>query len=266
MGDCIAEMARLPDKSVDMIFADPPYNLQLGGDLFDPKAVGSMPSMTTGTSSTASPPTTISPANGSPRRAASSRTNGTIWVIGSYHNIFRVGTLLQDAEFWILNDVIWRKANPMPNFRGTRFTNAHETLIWCAKDEKARYTFNYRAMKALNDDLQMRLTGSCRSAVDRSGRRTKMASRRIRRRSRKRCSTASCSLARSRAMSCSIHSSAPGRARARRLGRRWIGIEREPSYVQVAKQRIASTLPLDESAMQVVPDKRSARASPSACS
>ena len=84
------------------------------------------------------------------------KDDGTIWVIGSYHNIFRVGSLLQDADFWILNDVIWRKSNPMPNFRGTRFTNAHETLIWCAKDEKARYTFNYRAMKALNDDLQMR--------------------------------------------------------------------------------------------------------------
>ena len=115
-----------------------------------------MRSTTNGTSSTASPPMTISPATGSTQARRILKDDGTIWVIGSYHNIYRVGALLQDADFWILNDIVWRKTNPMPNFRGTRFTNAHETLIWCAKDEKARYTFNYRAMKALNDDLQMR--------------------------------------------------------------------------------------------------------------
>src|SRR3954452_20055633 len=155
-GDCIAEMARLPDKSVDMIFADPPYNLQLGGDLFRPEggrvdAVDDewdkFESLTTYDDFTRE---WLEQA----RRIL--KDNGTIWVIGSYHNIYRVGALLQDADFWILNDIVWRKTNPMPNFRGTRFTNAHETLIWCAKDEKARYTFNYRAMKALNDDLQMR--------------------------------------------------------------------------------------------------------------
>ena len=156
MGDCIAEMARLPDKSVDMIFADPPYNLQLGGDLFRPEggrvdAVDDewdkFDSLTTYDNFTRD---WLEQA----RRIL--KDDGTIWVIGSYHNIYRVGSLIQDAEFWILNDIVWRKTNPMPNFRGTRFTNAHETLLWCAKDEKARYTFNYRAMKALNDDLQMR--------------------------------------------------------------------------------------------------------------
>ena len=149
-------MARLPDKSVDMIFADPPYNLQLGGDLFRPEggrvdAVDDdwdkFDSLTTYDNFTRD---WLEQA----RRVL--KDDGTIWVIGSYHNIYRVGALLQDADFWILNDIVWRKTNPMPNFRGTRFTNAHETLIWCAKDEKARYTFNYRAMKALNDDLQMR--------------------------------------------------------------------------------------------------------------
>ena len=156
MGDCIAEMARLPDKSVDMIFADPPYNLQLGGDLFRPEGgrVDAVDDDWDKFDSLAVYDDFTREWLAEARRIL--KDNGTIWVIGSYHNIFRVGALLQDAEFWILNDVIWRKSNPMPNFRGTRFTNAHETLIWCAKDEKARYTFNYRAMKALNDDLQMR--------------------------------------------------------------------------------------------------------------
>ena len=116
-----------------------------------------MRATTNGTSSTASRPTTISPASGSHEARRILKDDGTIWVIGSYHNIYRVGSLLQDADFWILNDIVWRKSNPMPNFRGTRFTNAHETLLWCAKDGKAKYTFNYHAMKALNDDLQMRI-------------------------------------------------------------------------------------------------------------
>src|SRR5439155_1324615 len=155
-GDCVAEMARLPDKSVDMIFADPPYNLQLGGDLFRPEGsrVDAVDDDWDKFDSLAVYDDFTRDWLAEARRIL--KDDGTIWVIGSYHNIYRVGALLQDAEFWILNDVVWRKTNPMPNFRGTRFTNAHETLIWCAKDERARYTFNYRAMKALNDDLQMR--------------------------------------------------------------------------------------------------------------
>ena len=155
-GDCIAEMARLPDKSVDMIFADPPYNLQLQGDLFRPEG-GRVDAVDDDWDKFESLQTYDDFTRewlAEARRIL--KDDGTIWVIGSYHNIYRVGSLLQDADFWILNDIVWRKANPMPNFRGTRFTNAHETLIWCAKDGKAKYTFNYRAMKALNDDLQMR--------------------------------------------------------------------------------------------------------------
>ena len=155
-GDCIAEMAKLPDGCIDMIFADPPYNLQLGGDLFRPEGgrvdavdndwdkfdtLGAYDRFTKAWLAQA-------------RRIL--KPNGTIWVIGSYHNIFRVGTALQDEGFWILNDIIWRKANPMPNFKGTRFTNAHETLIWASQGEDAKYTFNYKAMKTLNDELQMR--------------------------------------------------------------------------------------------------------------
>src|SRR3954462_11194329 len=155
-GDCVAEMAQLPDKSVDMIFADPPYNLQLGGDLFRPEGgrVDAVDDAWDKFDSLAAYDEFTRAWLAEARRIL--KDDGTIWVIGSYHNIFRVGSLLQDADFWILNDIVWRKTNPMPNFRGTRFTNAHETMLWCAKDERARYTFNYRAMKALNDDLQMR--------------------------------------------------------------------------------------------------------------
>ena len=260
MGDCIAEMARLPDKSVDMIFADPPYNLQLGGDLFRPEGgrVDAVDDEWDKFDSLAAYDVFTREWLAEARRIL--KDNGTIWVIGSYHNIFRVGALLQDAEFWILNDVIWRKANPMPNFRGTRFTNAHETLIWCAKDEKARYTFNYRAMKALNDDLQMRsdwvlpICSGQERAKDEDGVKAHPTQKpeallyRI---------LLACTKPGDVVLDPFFGTGTTG-AVARRLGRRWIGIEREPSYVQVAKQRIASTLPLDESAMQVVPDKRSA--------
>jgi modification methylase len=143
-------------RSVDPVFADPPYNLQLGGDLNRPDGSHVDAVTDTGTSSTALRSTTSSPANGSSEARRVLKPDGALWVIGSYHNIFRVGALMQDLGFWILNDVVWRKSNPMPNFRGTRFTNAHETLIWASMGEKARYHFNYRAMKTLNDELQMR--------------------------------------------------------------------------------------------------------------
>jgi modification methylase len=257
-GDCVAEMARLPDKSVDMIFADPPYNLQLGGDLFRPEGSrvdavddewDKFESLTTYDNFTRE---WLEQA----RRIL--KDNGTIWVIGSYHNIYRVGALLQDADFWILNDIVWRKTNPMPNFRGTRFTNAHETLIWCAKDEKARYTFNYRAMKALNDDLQMRsdwllpiCSGGERVKGEDGGKahptqKPEALLYRI---------LLACTKPGDVVLDPFFGTGTTG-AVARRLGRRWIGIERETSYVKVARERIDSTLPLDESAMQTVQDKR----------
>ena len=158
-----------------MIFADPPYNLQLGGDLFRPEGgkVDACDDDWDKFDSLAAYDDFTRDWLAEARRIL--KDDGTIWVIGSYHNIYRVGALLQDADFWILNDIVWRKSNPMPNFRGTRFTNAHETLLWCAKDEKARYTFNYRAMKALNDDLQMR---SRLGAADLLGRRAGQGRRR----------------------------------------------------------------------------------------
>jgi DNA modification methylase len=154
--DCVDAMASLPTGSVDMIFADPPYNLQLGGELFRPEGSrvdavdDDWDKFDTFESYDRFTRAWLTEA----RRIL--KPDGTLWVIGSYHNIFRCGAALQDLGYWILNDIVWRKSNPMPNFRGTRFTNAHETLIWASRSEDSRYTFNYRAMKALNDELQMR--------------------------------------------------------------------------------------------------------------
>ena len=259
-GDCIAQMATLPDKSVDMIFADPPYNLQLGGDLFRPEGgrVDAVDDDWDKFDSLAVYDDFTRRWLAEARRVL--KDSGTIWVIGSYHNIFRVGALLQDADFWILNDIVWRKSNPMPNFRGTRFTNAHETLIWCAKDEKARYTFNYRAMKALNDDLQMRsdwvlpiCSGGERVKGDDGAKahptqKPEALLYRI---------LLACTKPGDVVLDPFFGTGTTG-AVARRLGRKWIGIEREPAYVKVANARIAATLPLDESAMTVMADKRSA--------
>ncbi len=258
-GDCIAEMAKLPDKCVDMIFADPPYNLQLGGDLIRPEGgkVDACDDDWDKFDSLAVYDDFTREWLEQARRIL--KDDGTIWVIGSYHNIYRVGSLLQDADFWILNDIVWRKANPMPNFRGTRFTNAHETLLWCAKDEKARYTFNYRAMKALNDDLQMRsdwvlpICSGAERCKDDAGDKAHPTQKpesllyRI---------LLACTKPGDLVLDPFFGTGTTG-AVARRLGRKWIGIERETAYVKVAKARIASTLPLDESAMLTVPDKRS---------
>jgi modification methylase len=258
-GDCVAEMARLPDKSVDMIFADPPYNLQLGGDLFRPEGgkVDACDDHWDKFDSLATYDDFTREWLAEARRIL--KDDGTIWVIGSYHNIYRVGSLLQDADFWILNDIVWRKANPMPNFRGTRFTNAHETLIWCAKDEKARYTFNYRAMKALNDDLQMRsdwvlpICSGGERVKDDTGEKAHPTQKpeallyRI---------LLACTQPGDVVLDPFFGTGTTG-AVARRLGRKWIGIEREHSYVKVARERIEATLPLDESAMTVMADKRS---------
>jgi modification methylase len=259
-GDCIAEMADLPDNSVDMIFADPPYNLQLGGDLFRPEGgrVDAVDDDWDKFESLATYDEFSRAWLGEARRIL--KDDGTIWVIGSYHNIYRIGALLQDAGYWILNDIVWRKTNPMPNFRGTRFTNAHETLIWCAKDENARYTFNYRAMKALNDDLQMRsdwVLPICGGAEREKGEDGAKAHPTQKPESLLYRILLACTKPGDVVLDPFFGTGTTG-AVARRLGRRWIGIEREAAYVEVARARIASTLPLDESAMQTVPDKRSA--------
>ena len=156
LGDCIPLMRMLPSASAHCVFADPPYNLQLRGELRRPDD-----SLVDGVDDDWDKFADFAAYDAFTREWLSEcrrllRKDGTIWVIGAYHNIFRLGTILQDLGFWILNDVIWRKSNPMPNFRGRRFTNAHETLIWAARERDSRYRFNYQAMKSLNDDIQMR--------------------------------------------------------------------------------------------------------------
>jgi modification methylase len=258
-GDCIEELARLPAKSVDMIFADPPYNLQLGGDLFRPEGgrVDAVDNDWDHFASFAAYDTFTRAWLTEARRVL--KDDGSLWVIGSYHNIFRVGTALQDLGYWVLNDIVWRKSNPMPNFRGTRFTNAHETLIWCAKDADARYTFNYRAMKALNDDLQMRsdwVLPICSGGERLKGLDGHKAHPTQKPESLLYRVLLACTKPGDTVLDPFFGTGTTG-AVARRLGRRWIGIEREADYVAVARERIDATLPLNESAMETVPDKRS---------
>jgi modification methylase len=258
--DCVTAMAGLPDKSVDMIFADPPYNLQLGGDLFRPEGgrVDAVDDAWDKFDSLAVYDKFTKEWLAEARRIL--KDDGTIWVIGSYHNIFRVGALLQDADYWILNDIVWRKTNPMPNFRGTRFTNAHETLIWCSKSEKARYTFNYQAMKALNDDIQMRsdwLFPICSGGEREKGDDGHKAHPTQKPEALLYRILLACTKPGDVVLDPFFGTGTTG-AVAKRLGRRWIGIERESKYVEVASRRIAASLPLDESAMTVMADKRAA--------
>ena len=258
--DCIHAMSQLPDKSIDCIFADPPYNLQLGGDLFRPDGsqVDAVDDDWDKFDSYASYDRFTQAWLAQARRIL--KSNGTIWVIGSYHNIFRVGATMQDEGFWILNDIVWRKANPMPNFKGTRFTNAHETLIWASKSEGARYTFNYDAMKMLNDELQMRSDWSfpiCSGAErlkDDDGAKAHPTQKPEALLYRVLLATTK----KGDVVLDPFFGTGTTGAVAKRLGRRWIGIEREPKYIRVARERIAAALPLDESAMTVMPSKRSA--------
>jgi modification methylase len=257
--DCIAAMARLPEGSIDMVFADPPYNLQLGGDLFRPEGglVDAVDDDWDKFETFAAYDQFTRAWLKEARRIL--KPNGTLWVIGSYHNIFRVGAALQDAGYWILNDIIWRKSNPMPNFRGTRFTNAHETLIWASRSEDSRYTFNYRAMKALNDELQMR--SDWLLPICSGGERVKDGGTKAHPTQKPE------SLLYRVMLACTnpgdvvldpFFGTGTTGAVARRLGRHWIGIERETRYVRVARERIDSTLELDESAMKTMASKRSA--------
>ncbi|PJN94240.1 modification methylase, partial [Amaricoccus sp. HAR-UPW-R2A-40] len=155
-GECLEVMARLPENSVDLIFADPPYNLQLKGELHRPdnSRVDAVDDAWDRFASFEEYDRFTRAWLAAARRLL--KPDGAIWTIGSYHNVFRLGAALQDGGFWILNDVVWRKSNPMPNFRGKRLTNAHETMIWAAKSQSSKYVFNYEAMKALNDGVQMR--------------------------------------------------------------------------------------------------------------
>ncbi|MEE4155081.1 MAG: site-specific DNA-methyltransferase [Erythrobacter sp.] len=258
-GDCIEAMRSLPSASIDCVFADPPYNLQLGGDLNRPDGSGvdAVTDHWDQFESFKAYDEFTRAWLGEARRIL--KPDGSLWVIGSYHNIYRVGAALQDLGFWILNDIIWRKTNPMPNFKGTRFTNAHETLIWASMGEKARYHFNYRAMKTLNDELQMRsdwVLPICSGAE------------RLKENGRKAHPTQKPEALLYRVLLATTEKgdvvldpffgTGTTGAVAKRLGREWIGCEREDFYREVATKRIAKELPLDESALQTMQSKKTA--------
>ncbi len=258
-GDCIAALDKLPSASVDVIFADPPYNLQLDGDLHRPdqSKVDAVDDHWDQFESFEAYDAFSRAWLLAARRVL--KPNGTIWVIGSYHNIFRVGAKMQDLGFWILNDVVWRKTNPMPNFRGRRFQNAHETLIWASRDQKGKnYTFNYEAMKASNEDVQMR--SDWLFPICTGGERLKDED------GNKLHPTQKPEALLARIM---LASTKPGDvvldpffgsgttgAVAKRLGRHFVGIEREQSYIDAAQERIAAVRTLDGPELTVLTGKR----------
>jgi modification methylase len=260
-GEAIEMMGHLPDGSIDLIFADPPYNLQLSGELRRPnhsrvdgveEEWDRFGDPGSGAGASFAEYDRFSRAwLDAARRVL--KPDGALWVIGTYHNIFRVGALLQDLGFWILNDIVWRKTNPMPNFRGRRFTNAHETLIWCAKSQGARPTFNYDAMKALNDDLQMRsdwLLPVC------------TGTERLKRDGRKLHPTQKPEALLHRIL---LATTRPGEivldpfagtgtaaAVARRLGRYYIAIERDPDYAAAARERLRAVAAAPDDAVALL--------------
>ncbi len=258
-GDCVAALEALPDHSVDAIFADPPYNLQLGGALTRPdqSVVDAVDDEWDQFASFDAYDAFTRAWLLACRRVL--KPNGTIWVIGSYHNIFRVGATLQNLNFWILNDVIWRKTNPMPNFKGRRFQNAHETLIWASRDPKAKsYTFNYDAMKAANDDVQMRsdwLFPICSGHERLKG----DDGRKVHPTQKPEALLARIIMASTKPGDVVLDpffGSGTTGAVAKRLGRHFVGIEREESYIEAAAARIAAVEPLGKAELTVMTGKK----------
>src|SRR5436190_3126833 len=252
VGDCVAEMARLEPGSVDLVFADPPYNLQLQGDLKRPddSKVDAVDDDWDKFSSFSAYDDFTRAWLMAARRVM--KPAATIWVIGSYHNIFRVGTILQDLGFWILNDVVWRKPNQMPDFRGRRFTNAHETMIWAARDPNAKgYTFNYEALKAGNEDVQVRSDWTL--ALCTGEERLKGADgKKLHPTQKPEALLARVILAASRPGDLVLDPfSGTGTtgAAAKRFGRQFIGIERDPAYAAAAEARFAQIEPLEEATL-----------------
>ncbi len=257
-GDCIEQMAALPTASVDLVFADPPYNLQLRGTLHRPDN-SRVDAVDADWDRFASFEAYDAFTRGWLREAQRVlKPDGAIWVIGSYHNVFRLGTALQDEGFWLLNDVIWRKSNPMPNFRGKRLTNAHETLIWAARSEKARYTFNYEALKTLNEGVQMRsdwliplCTGHER-LKDANGDKAHPTQKPEALLHRVLVATTNPG----DVVLDPFFGTGTTGAVAKRLGRDWIGIERDPEHAARAQARIDRIRPLEAAAVQVTGSKR----------
>ena len=258
-GDCVAALEALPDHSVDAIFADPPYNLQLGGTLHRPdqSLVDAVDDEWDQFASFEAYDAFTRAWLLACRRVL--KPHGTIWVIGSYHNIFRVGAMMQDLNFWLLNDIVWRKSNPMPNFKGRRFQNAHETMIWASRDAKAKsYTFNYDALKASNDDVQMRsdwlfpicsgnerLKGEDGKKVHPTQKPEALLARVI-----------MASTKPGDVVLDPFFGSGTTGAVAKRLGRNFVGIEREQDYIDAAAARIEAVEPLGKAELTVMTGKK----------
>ncbi|MGZ8410114.1 MAG: DNA-methyltransferase, partial [Hyphomicrobium sp.] len=241
VGDCIQELRKLPSESVDLVFADPPYNLQLASELLRPNntRVDGVDDEWDKFSSFAAYDQFCRAWLSECRRVL--KPDGAMWVIGSYHNVFRLGAALQDLGFWIQNDIIWRKVNPMPNFRGKRFTNAHETLIWAGRDQKSRVTFNYESLKALNDDIQMRsdwlypICAGPERLKDDGGRKAHPTQKPEALLGRILLATTNVG----DVVLDPFFGTGTTGAVAQRFGRRWIGIERDEDYARAARERIA---------------------------
>ena len=257
-GDCIEELKKLADGSVDLVFADPPYFMQLGGALTRPDQsnVDGVDDEWDKFEDFAAYDNFTRAWLTEARRVL--KPNGAIWVIGSYHNVFRLGAAMQDLGFWILNDIVWRKTNPMPNFKGTRFTNAHETLIWAARSKEAKYTFHYDALKVLNDDLQMRSDWTLPLCTG--------AERLKNREGRKLHSTQKPEALLHRVV---LATTKPGEvildpffgtgttgAAAKRLGRHYIGIERDAEYAEGARARLKKIKPVSIEDLEVTKSKK----------
>lgn len=258
-GDCIAALDKLPKASIDMIFADPPYNLQLNGDLHRPdnSLVDAVDDHWDQFESFKAYDAFTKAWLLACRRVL--KPDGTFWVIGSYHNIFRVGAIMQDLGFWLLNDIIWRKTNPMPNFRGRRFQNAHETMIWASTSKNAKhYTFNYDALKAANEDVQMRsdwLFPVCKGIERLKNHGGKKAHPTQKPEALLRRIIMSCTKPGDIVLDPFLGSGTTA-AVAKTLGRDFVGIEREDSYFQVAQERVANAVPLAEKELKGLATKR----------
>ena len=258
VGDCLDELRRLPDGSVDLVFADPPYNLQLSTELLRPNntRVDGVDDAWDKFASFEDYDRFTKGWLAECRRVL--KPDGALWLIGSYHNVFRLGTALQDLGFWILNDVVWRKVNPMPNFRGRRLTNAHETLIWAAKDQKSRYTFNYESLKSGNEDVQMRsdwlfpICAGPERLKDQGGRKAHPTQKPEALLHRVILATTNPG---DTVLDPFFGTGTTG-AVAKRLGRNWIGIERDVDYVKAAEERIAKVKAYSASALETQPSKR----------
>lgn len=256
-GDCIEILKSLPENSVDLIFADPPYNLQLRNDLYRPNMT-KVDAVNDGWDKFEG----FAEYDSFTREWLSAsqcvlKETGTLWVIGTYHNIYRVGSIMQDLGFWILNDIVWTKSNPMPNFRGVRFTNAHETLIWAQKKQGAKYTFNHKSMKALNDDLQMRSDWNLNLATGKE--RIKLNGSKVHSTQKPEALLYRVMLASSNVGDVVLDpffGTGTTGAVAKKLGRNWIGIERNKQYIKVAQKRIEIVQRADEEALRVEKQKQ----------